>query len=111
MKLIEIDVPGIIEEISSEAKMFVDENLHIKVTSAKEGGRWHMSISHPERLPTWDEIKEAREIALPPNVFFCLPFPPKEFWINIHDYCLHLWEIQDQWLVEQMIYEGGQILP
>lgn len=31
---------------------------------AKEGDekdkRWHLSISHPLRYPTWDEIKEAR---------------------------------------------------
>ena len=24
--------------------------------------------------------------------------PPKEFWVNLHPYCLHLYEIQDSYL-------------
>ena len=72
----------------------------------KENGRLHLSISHKDRLPTWDEIKEIRERLLPADAFMCIPFPPKKHWVNVHAYCLHLWEHKDQHLVEQCILEG-----
>lgn len=75
----------------------------------QEGGRWHMSVAHPKRLPKWEEIKYLRRKLLPEDAFFCLPWPPEEFWLNAHNYCLHLWEIRDRWLIEQMKFEGRSI--
>jgi hypothetical protein len=54
---------------------------------------WHLSISHPNRYPTWDEIKEARERFLPANLSFAMRFPPaSEPYVNMHTNCFHLWE-------------------
>jgi len=69
-------------------------------------GRWHMSIAHPSRLPTLEEMKEARKRTVPPEVFLCQPFPPRKYWFSLHDYCLHLWEIRDPSLIEQWKTEG-----
>lgn len=65
------------------------------------GLRWHLSIAHPFRLPTWSEIKQARAELLPVDLHFCQPMPPAKYWINAHEYCLHLWEIKDPDLTAQ----------
>ncbi len=65
-------------------------------------GRWHLSISVNAdngkeksfpRLPTWDELKEARYKFLPPDVNMAIMFPPKDVYYNLHPTCLHLLEI------------------
>lgn len=58
-----------------------------------DGGKWHLSISHPSRYPTYDEIKEARYKFIPNNATVAMLFPPKEEFINVHQNCFHLWEI------------------
>ncbi len=63
--------------------------------------RWHLSIAHPWRLPCWDEIKHVRAELLPADVHFCQPMPQAKYWINVHQYCLHLWEICDPALTAQ----------
>jgi len=57
---------------------------------------WHMSISHPSRYPTWDEIKEARYSLLPKNITVAMLLPPPDEYVNIHENCFHLWEIEDR---------------
>lgn len=57
---------------------------------------WHLSISHPERYPTWDEIKTAR-YGLPvlDGVTMAQILGPvgEGEWVNVHDNCFHLYEI------------------
>lgn len=77
-----------------------------RIIVAQEQGRWHLSISHPWRLPTWDEINAARDAMIPADVWLCQPMPPKAFWINLHAYCLHLWEVHDRQLLEQWAFDG-----
>jgi hypothetical protein len=55
---------------------------------------WHLSISHPRRLPTYAEMKRARYQFLPNNVDMAQLFPPTEEFVNLHERCLHLWEIE-----------------
>lgn len=69
-------------------------------------GRWHLSISHPDRYPTWDEIVEARDRLLPDELHFCMGLPPRDFWLSVHPNCLHLWEIRDHALTDQWEFEG-----
>lgn len=70
------------------------------VIVAQEGGRLHLSIANRHRYPTWDEIKEARDLLLPGDAFFAMVMPPKEYYINLHPNCFHLWEIKDEGLIE-----------
>ncbi len=76
------------------------------VTCGLEGGRWHMAISTRTRVPTWDEMKYAARKVMPTDVYYVLCFPPDRDWMNVHDYCLHLMETRDEWLIEQMKFEG-----
>lgn len=59
--------------------------------------RWHLSISHPSRHPTWDEIKTARYKLLPLDMAFAMILPPPEFYVNVaaQDHVFHLHEIED----------------
>lgn len=63
------------------------------VCVSKDGGKWHLSISHRNRLPTYEELKEARYKYLPDVKYMAQIFPPKGEFVNVCETCLHLWEI------------------
>jgi hypothetical protein len=58
---------------------------------------WHLSISHPDRHPTWDEMKAARYWLLSNGLCFGILLPPPENYVNVEaqDHVFHLWEITD----------------
>lgn len=56
--------------------------------------RWHLSIAGTTRVPRWDEMVSLAH-ALRPGVMFCIPLPPRSFWLNEHELCLHVWEVKD----------------
>ena len=65
----------------------------------KQGPLWHVSISHvghdwhPDRCPTWDEMKHAKYTLVPDDVPMVLIFPRKTApYTNTYPTCLHLWE-------------------
>lgn len=65
------------------------------VFAGKEPIGWHLSISHPTRYPTWDEIKEARYYFCPDEVTMGMLLPPKSEYVNVHPNCFHLHEVAD----------------
>jgi hypothetical protein len=58
--------------------------------------RWHLSISHPRRLPKYYEVKQARYQLLPDDVTLAMLFPPQRQFVNVHPNCLHLYEIDNE---------------
>ena len=64
-----------------------------------DGYRWHLSIAHPARYPSWDEIKAAcfgfEELQ---GVTLAQVLRPGDgsIWVNVHDNCFHLYEIRDR---------------
>ncbi len=59
--------------------------------------RWHLSIAHPRRYPTWDEIMKARECLLPSDLVFAQILPGKwDLYVNLHPNAFHLWEVHDR---------------
>ena len=69
-------------------------------------GRYHMSVSHRDRIPTWGELGDARDALLPKDLFFMLPHPPRRYWVNFNRRVLHLWEMRDPEMAEQFQWEG-----
>ena len=63
-----------------------------------EDRRWHLSISRQDRYPSWDEIADARYDLLPNALSMAMFLPPREKYINVMNYCFHLWEVRDPWL-------------
>ncbi len=47
----------------------------------------------PGRIPTWEEIKEARYRFVPDEANMVMMLPPKRLYINLHPTTMHLWEI------------------
>jgi hypothetical protein len=66
-----------------------------RVIVSQDAGYWHMSISHPNRYPTFDEIRDARYEFMPDNIVAAMLYPPKSEYINVHPNCFHLWEIKE----------------
>jgi len=60
-----------------------------------DAGFWHLSISHPIRYPTFDEIRDVRYKYLPNEITVAMLFPPKEEYVNLHPNCFHLWQIKN----------------
>jgi hypothetical protein len=63
------------------------------VIVTREWGRWHMSIAHPSRDPTWQEISEARYRVLPDGVWMAMMLPPRSAYVNVHRWCFQLVQI------------------
>lgn len=57
---------------------------------------WHLSISTPYRNPFWEEIKAARYDLLPHDITMAMIFPPTNEYVNIHNYCFHLYQIPNE---------------
>ena len=57
---------------------------------------WHLSISHPNRHPIWEEIAEARYDLLPDNVTMAMVLPPRGEYVNVHKHCFHLHELHEK---------------
>lgn len=57
---------------------------------------WHMSIAHRSRYPTWDEIAAAWYGTVPDadNRIACMVLPPKAEYINLHNFCFQIHELQ-----------------
>jgi hypothetical protein len=60
---------------------------------SKDGGKWHLSMSCPDRLPTYEEMKEIRYKYLPTVAYMAQIFPPLEEFVNVHPFTLHLWQV------------------
>jgi len=63
----------------------------LKVIASDQGGWEHVSVSLPNRCPTWEEM--TRVVALFWDEGDCVMqlHPPRAGWINNHPFCLHLW--------------------
>lgn len=83
-------------------------NQHLIVLIQRiEPDGWHLSISHPQRYPTWDEIHAARYGLLPDEVTMGMLLPPRGEYVNIHPNCFHLWQIRDNQLSAVPILRAG----
>lgn len=61
--------------------------------------RWHISLQHRDRVPTWAEVARAAH-ELRPGVGFVISVPPKSLWLNLHPRVIHLDEVRDPELEE-----------
>jgi hypothetical protein len=85
-------------------KAYVKGGLHIIIGQQVIGGhilgggklRWHLSISHANRYPVWNEIRDARYALLPDDCTMAMLLPPRAQYVNLHPNCFHLHEIVDQ---------------
>lgn len=59
---------------------------------ASDGCGWeHVSVSLPDRCPTWDEMCAIKALFWDAEDAVMQLHPPRSTWVNNHPYCLHLW--------------------
>lgn len=64
---------------------------------ASWGEDWeHVSVSLPNRCPTWYEMCFVKDFFFHPSECVIQYHPPEADYINYHAYCLHLWRPQKE---------------
>ncbi|MHB1516663.1 MAG: DUF7694 domain-containing protein, partial [Acidiferrobacteraceae bacterium] len=62
-----------------------------------DGMGWdHVSVSLPDRCPTWAEMCHIKKLFFGPDEIVMQLHPAERDYRNCHPYCLHLWRPQDQ---------------
>jgi hypothetical protein len=51
----------------------------------------HVSVSLPNRCPTWAEMDRVKGLFWDDEDPVMQLHPPRSQWVNCHPYCLHLW--------------------
>lgn len=69
----------------------------------------HVSFSRPDRLPSWDDLKEVKELFIGKDKTALQVLPPEANFVNIHPYCLHLWHCLDGDVTPDFTQGTGQI--
>lgn len=70
------------------------------VIVSEQAAGWHLSISRPEKLPTWEEVRDARYALVPDEATMALLLPPQAEYVNVHSNCLQLYEIPGEYIAE-----------
>jgi hypothetical protein len=61
-----------------------------------DGKRWvHVSVSHPSRIPSYEELAEVKRRFIGSDRYAVMVFPEESKHVNIHPRCLHLWHCVD----------------
>ncbi len=69
-----------------------------QIIVSKQKAGWHLSVSKPDSLPTWEEMRDARYELIPDEATMALLLPPKLEYVNVHDYCLQMYEIPGEYV-------------
>ncbi len=81
-----------------EALIYRPTNLRvIETTEVLDDKRryMHLSISHPDRYPTWEELLMVKERFVGDEEEAIQVLPRKSEYVNIHPNCFHLWFCYD----------------
>lgn len=57
----------------------------------------HISVSRPDRDPTWSEIKAVRGAFFPPDIDAVMILPREEDYVNEHEHTFHVWQCPTDW--------------
>lgn len=64
----------------------------LSISTMKDGQKWvHLSVSYPDRLPSWEELKKVKNEFLGEHVEAIHVLPKAADYVNLHPHCLHLW--------------------
>lgn len=84
-----------VQGIQKGTKIYRKGGCKILVSPPTEETKWHLSISRKNRLPSWNEVRDAWYDLVPDadNRTAAMMLPPKMDYINIHKYCFHVMEL------------------
>jgi hypothetical protein len=95
LPLVQLPLPSGGEICGAPTQLYRLGECRVIVTRNPPDYRYHMSIAHRDRYPTWDEIAEARYRILPDWLRMALILPPKSEYVNLHPNCFQLMEVRD----------------
>lgn len=72
--------------------------------------RWHVSVAARDSVPKWIEFVTIVQ-AVRPGVMFCVPMPPRSYWLNVNPRVLHAVETTDAHLIRQWKREATGTVP
>ena len=79
----------------------------LTVERERDGRRWvHVSVSHRDRIPTWDELRDVKEWLIGREALAVQVLPRASEYVNICERCLHLWHCLDGDPVPDFRHEG-----
>lgn len=64
----------------------------LRMQSSRDDEWDHVSVSRPDRCPTWDEMCAIKELFFDDDECVMQLHVPKADHVNFHPYCLHLWK-------------------
>lgn len=70
------------------------------IAGSDEDGWEHVSVYHPKRCPTWEEMCAIKDVFWNEDEECIQIHPKRSEYVNIVDTCLHIWR-----------HKGGMILP
>lgn len=78
-------------------RIFEWKECQVLLSPPFETRGYHMSISHNNRYPTWDEIRDAWYALVPNsnNRIGAMILPKKEDYINLHPNCFQVHELKE----------------
>lgn len=69
-------------------------------------GTWlHVSLSRASKLPSWDDVREVKDLFIGRDRCALHLVPPEKFYVNVHPHTLHLWSRLDADTVPPRLYE------
>lgn len=72
----------------------ISQWLRVQVS---DGLGWdHVSVSLPDRCPTWEEMSYIKRLFFRGNECAMQLHPPESKHVNTHNFCLHLWRPQEE---------------
>lgn len=72
-------------------RLFISLELH-----EKEEKWLHVSVSRRDRNPSWEDLKEVKDAFIGPDKVAVQVLPRAKDYINIHEFCFHLWHCLDR---------------
>lgn len=72
-----------------------------RILCSRQRVGWHLSISRDDRLPSWEEVRDARYELIPDAVTMALLLPPRAEYVNVHEHCLQMYEIPAEYIIDR----------
>lgn len=72
------------------------DKLRVISSGAMDKKWFHVSVSLPNRCPTWKEMSYIKNLFFGENVTAIQFHPKKDQYVNNHPFCLHLWCRMDE---------------
>ncbi|HEY3367803.1 MAG TPA: hypothetical protein VGK74_22320 [Symbiobacteriaceae bacterium] len=63
----------------------------LRIIASVDGQELHVSMSRPDRYPTWEEIKAVKALFWDDEADVIMFLPPASEYVNVHPNCFHLY--------------------